>query len=707
METTPPPPQPRPRKQPVPILLESFPIPPTFIPSTPTTANPPPSGPPSTPLPPVPGPSRISEYDTLNLLFAASRYSHGGGRESLGSTRHSAGYAFSGPASPKIPAGRRASYVVSPVPSLGLDDELPALSASQRRARKGRRHNHQANESISEIDFRDILSSVSVMSDDDEVLVPPPSPFPKRPPQTSIVQVVPSPRDSASIPLASPLRRAFEDQQVRHLHHEQHERGQGHNYMASVADLIDPAFAPPSLSERPPITASAGPSTTSVDHPRPPDHRHPPVSTSSDQPTSTSSQDAAALHRQLRSTRSRSASHKQALTLRSPPPLDELPPPPSLGALPALAAGDTNGGLEPSSSILSTASTSGSLYSVATSLSASSSLSAMTTSSSMTMTTARTSPASVSPDLVKAGLSKSTITRSKDSFEGSESSNHTKSTPDLSKSTSTRPNPKEAFVDLSKSMSSLSSKPSSIPPRGTSPLPPRGTSPDIDAILSQTPKPKPRPARAARASDPLSRAPSASAYTMGEGKRRASESLLALGSHSSAYANSNSTTTIRASVSSSEGSGASLNYRSRRIGSGTTPRTNNRYSSNDDYQEQEEMTRHGDKDEIERLERALDGYGSGSSDDEGGGGRGVGRRGAGKGGKFTRGGRRGGGEEGDSDSSLDLHTPLPHLMLRHGLLSPNSKLLPHESESRMDLDGRPGSIMTMASNGEDPFVYVL
>ncbi|KAI9569347.1 hypothetical protein HD554DRAFT_609299 [Boletus coccyginus] len=31
----------------------------------------------------------------------------------------------------------------------------------------------------------------------------------------------------------------------------------------------------------------------------------------------------------------------------------------------------------------------------------------------------------------------------------------------------------------------------------------------------------------------------------------------------------------------------------------------------------------------------------------------------------------------DSDSSLDLHTPLPQLMLRHGMLSPNSKLLPH------------------------------
>ncbi|KAF7440077.1 hypothetical protein PC9H_000420 [Pleurotus ostreatus] len=37
----------------------------------------------------------------------------------------------------------------------------------------------------------------------------------------------------------------------------------------------------------------------------------------------------------------------------------------------------------------------------------------------------------------------------------------------------------------------------------------------------------------------------------------------------------------------------------------------------------------------------------------------------------------GGDEDGaGSDSSLDLHTPLPHLMVKHGMLSPNSKLLP-------------------------------
>ncbi|KAI0060518.1 hypothetical protein BV25DRAFT_938426 [Artomyces pyxidatus] len=57
----------------------------------------------------------------------------------------------------------------------------------------------------------------------------------------------------------------------------------------------------------------------------------------------------------------------------------------------------------------------------------------------------------------------------------------------------------------------------------------------------------------------------------------------------------------------------------------------------------------------------------------------------------------------DSDSSLDLHTPLPNLMLRDGLLSPHSKILPQNlrSDSPMVLGGidgdRPGSIMSIAS----------
>ncbi|KAG6825090.1 hypothetical protein H0H93_001191, partial [Arthromyces matolae] len=70
-----------------PLLLGSFPAPPTHIPITPTSPNPPPSRPPSTPLPPTPGPSRftssshrhhhranesISSIDVRDILNATS-----------------------------------------------------------------------------------------------------------------------------------------------------------------------------------------------------------------------------------------------------------------------------------------------------------------------------------------------------------------------------------------------------------------------------------------------------------------------------------------------------------------------------------------------------------------------------------------------------------------------------------------------------------
>ncbi|KAA1472356.1 hypothetical protein DENSPDRAFT_176241 [Dentipellis sp. KUC8613] len=56
----------------------------------------------------------------------------------------------------------------------------------------------------------------------------------------------------------------------------------------------------------------------------------------------------------------------------------------------------------------------------------------------------------------------------------------------------------------------------------------------------------------------------------------------------------------------------------------------------------------------------------------------------------------------DSDSSIDLHTPLPNLMLRDGMLSPHSKILPQNSRTPSPLlftadGGRPGSILSVAS----------
>jgi hypothetical protein len=70
------------RNTPVPILLNEFPVPPTFIPqslptptspppSNPPPSNPPPSLPPSLPLPPIPGPSPLSEQDLFHITAAA------------------------------------------------------------------------------------------------------------------------------------------------------------------------------------------------------------------------------------------------------------------------------------------------------------------------------------------------------------------------------------------------------------------------------------------------------------------------------------------------------------------------------------------------------------------------------------------------------------------------------------------------------------
>src|ERR1700722_993501 len=76
---------------PVPILIQAFPTPPTYIPSStsPNATNPPPSLPPSLPLPPVPGPSPLSERDTVLFLSStrASKLSLDSKRDSFASIR--------------------------------------------------------------------------------------------------------------------------------------------------------------------------------------------------------------------------------------------------------------------------------------------------------------------------------------------------------------------------------------------------------------------------------------------------------------------------------------------------------------------------------------------------------------------------------------------------------------------------------------------
>ncbi|KAJ3732070.1 hypothetical protein DFJ43DRAFT_1075407 [Lentinula guzmanii] len=111
---------------------------------------------------------------------------------------------------------------------------------------------------------------------------------------------------------------------------------------------------------------------------------------------------------------------------------------------------------------------------------------------------------------------------------------------------------------------------------------------------------------------------------------------------------------------------------------------------------------------LRKLEQELEGVGSGSEGE-------TASRRYSYGDGFGFGASKEGEENDDnaldsdaSDSSLDLHTPLPNLMLRHGLLSPNSKLLPAsasvDSLASLATDNgvvggaRPGSMMSMLSN---------
>ncbi|KAI0641658.1 hypothetical protein C8Q79DRAFT_284928 [Trametes meyenii] len=66
------------------------------------------------------------------------------------------------------------------------------------------------------------------------------------------------------------------------------------------------------------------------------------------------------------------------------------------------------------------------------------------------------------------------------------------------------------------------------------------------------------------------------------------------------------------------------------------------------------------------------------------------------------------GDGSESDSSIDIHTPLPHLMFRDGLLSPRSKLLPGGGNATLSMyledDGgdpqRANSVLSLASTAD-------
>ncbi|TFK21025.1 hypothetical protein FA15DRAFT_682284 [Coprinopsis marcescibilis] len=189
------------RKTPVPLLIDAFPAPPSHIPLTPSAShfNPPPSRPPSVPLPPVPGPSRLSDADTLQFLLSSSRsrrsskYSlaaSDNNRDSIISTSSSTHGVVSPPISFRRPSPRTslASSVANrPSIAFSIDEEdesvsrnailrdvaspmLPVSDDEPEVSPRRRRRRHQANESISEIDMRDILGAAS--GEDEEAGMP-------------------------------------------------------------------------------------------------------------------------------------------------------------------------------------------------------------------------------------------------------------------------------------------------------------------------------------------------------------------------------------------------------------------------------------------------------------------------------------------------------------------------------------------------------
>ncbi|KAF5322978.1 hypothetical protein D9611_009367 [Ephemerocybe angulata] len=204
------------RKPQLPLLIDAFPAPPSHIPPTPSPSmsfNPPPSRPPSAPLPPVPGPSRITEADTLQILLLSSRSSRSrpsskysvassANRDSIASTSSTHSYHGLGhsprpsprfpppssrsssgsiPTSPRSPNRPSIAFSIDEEhemgPPMGLrdvvspmlplfddddDDDGPVETSPRRRRRR-----NQANESISSINMRDILGATSGGEEDE------------------------------------------------------------------------------------------------------------------------------------------------------------------------------------------------------------------------------------------------------------------------------------------------------------------------------------------------------------------------------------------------------------------------------------------------------------------------------------------------------------------------------------------------------------
>lgn len=590
------------KRAPVPLLLSSFPAPPSHIPPTPT-ANPPPTGPPTDPLPPLPsGPSRISEHDQLLILSSvrsrrSSNYSQRD-RDSIVSSRSpsSLGRSVSRSSSlttPTTPSPFQHSRMPVPLSDISdSDTEAAKTTTSPASSPRRLRPSHLPNDSISSINMRDVLG---VYAD-----------------------------DTQNAHKRSPSAR--------------------HIPQNSIADSVDPEtlLSALDLDHIPPATkpASYSPSLSPLrrlDHPLHSPHR--------------------SLSGSYRPSHARSSS--------------------TVTAVPG-AQSQTQ---TPKSHVHSLSDLGGIVVTK--------------TTTTMTSTT-----------ITAEGQSQRRGRGSDDMTLDELSSN------------------KQNYQDLT--------QPSQ---------PPRVPSPDIATILSVMPRPALSLSRSRSGvdADAKARSTSRSKSRVPAGQRRVvSVSTNASTKYPECHppnlnrrqSESALTTTEPTNITGHvKAPSSELAYYHKRTDSNSMkpPSTTNakklslsrsasstttRSSFSGCYDQEVEDSGYYD----EALERVLEGEGS---EDEGMVWDSAVKDNRSRGNVMQEEGN--GGEErgSDSDSSLDLHTPLPyvpvpfplylelttsssHLMLRHGLLSPNSKLLPQADCSRAatPLDGRPGSTMSLASNGE-------
>ncbi|KAF8148380.1 hypothetical protein B0H34DRAFT_802925 [Crassisporium funariophilum] len=853
------------KRAPVPLLLESFPAPPSHIPPTPTTAspNPPPTGPPCVPLPPLPGPSRISEHEQFLLLSSVTNRSRRSSKYSVASSRRESVISLAGSVSGH--GGRSPAFASSPLPMLpgspsqsnrdsvasssrssprspsslgrpsisvshsshghshgysppqsGNEQQLTRMSMSPMplsdieddddaprdmpspllpRASLGmgmgsprnlhlQQRKHQANESISSIDMRDVLrleefgysEADEDQGGDDDILPP------------SLLGF--SSSSSRSPPAAMPTP---------------HRNPYHHNHHYSIADPIDPGMLSNNMTNsRPPTSPVRRGFGGSYSYPSP--SKHSPVhsiasistftpSSPPATPTSASAPIAAistttTIATTPTSTRSPTHHHRSLSNSRP--------------KLPAVLEADTAFTSQSPTLISSSSSTTSMLVAASTSAStltsstASISKSPLPTSSptaSSPYTPISSSPLPQSPpaqmnsptarDLhMEMRASRSTSEGHKRILGGRSRSRGlglgmamreggmpppTEPLPVIpggleektvlgaivvTKTTTTKVEGKDEMTLDELTMSSTKTRSGSTSSVGGAGLPPasystrtaksssssktptpktkeedpRAPSPDILSILSSTPRPalgfgkslsNSAAGRKASLSRSRSRArvksgssvvaplPSNAAAGVGVGtgvgKRRVSEGAVL----QSRQSQSQSQTQHGKKQSMSEL--AYLRHRNEQSIGGV-----NSLAFSDDLE--------GEGGYDEAMERVLEGQGSEDEDVGAGAGAGYGygfdgakevrgrARGPGRGREMLGKGRVGAkkeeeDEDGGSDSSLDLHTPLPHLMVRHGLLSPNSKLLPQET-SRSSTphgsgfappDGRPGSIVSVMS----------